>query len=212
MCCFTQHFLRLGCILTARFRVLCTDCSSSLVLHFKFPLQRQSRPLQLLCRHHYMHRYIFLAYFTRFHKFLETVNRVLTSSTNLLIKYPHECEACLTDLSKSQRTDTGSLFIWQIPFATSCWLAHPKESGSLNDPHKTALLERCYSCSLPMSVVSSNGIPLENRVFAYDICQLSSYMKRHCKRRWRFPDVPGPITTIYKYVVKVLCNSFHSKP
>jgi len=61
-----------------------------------------------------------------------------------------------------------------------------------------------------MSVVSSNGIPLENRVFALDMCQLSSYMKRHCKLRWQFPDVPGPITTIYKYV-EIVCNSFHSK-
>ena len=51
-----------------------------------------------------------------------------------------------------------------------------------------------------MSVVSSNGIPLENRMFTYDICQLSSYMKRRCKLRWQFPDVPGPVTTIYKYV------------
>ena len=76
-------FLRLGYILTARFCVLCTDCWCSLVLHFQCQLQRQLRSLQLLCRHHYMHRYIFPACFTCFHKFLLTVNRILTSSTYL---------------------------------------------------------------------------------------------------------------------------------
>jgi hypothetical protein len=54
-----------------------------------------------------------------------------------------------------------------------------------------------------MSVVSSSGIQLENRVFVCNISQLSSYMKRHCKLRWQFPDVPGPITTIYKKVERL---------
>lgn len=85
MYCFTQHVLKLGYILTARFRVLCTNCWCSLVPDLQCPLQRQSRPLQLLRRHHYMLRYVFPPYFTCFHKFLETVNHILTSSTNLQI-------------------------------------------------------------------------------------------------------------------------------
>jgi hypothetical protein len=70
--------LRLGYFLTSRFNVLCTARWCIFMLQFQCPLQRRSRPLQLLFRHNYVYRYIFPAYFMFFHKFLETFNRQLS--------------------------------------------------------------------------------------------------------------------------------------